>query len=296
MVFHVIPDISREQASSAGLAKISLPVRQSFLLHAHARRAIPRAESLLLHLRSAERRTPLLRQTCTTPPDLLCGEIPLENQMDIEMKGINVFDYEPMVAVGRLEKLWTLTKGSSPATDLPGDIPVLTCPIAATDAPGLESNCRQSCFGFGRIQLDESVLMAIRLQRGDIQVYWVAEMTDPETWAAIDMWKRVRRVPIAFKVEAGDQWRVKFCTPEISSGKLSNEQFRTPDREPTARTWHGLASLVGSGLLQRGATSDIPGLVLRRVFVNALLTERLEPFTKERPVMETRVIVRPAQL
>jgi hypothetical protein len=96
----------------------------------------------------------------------LRGEIPLKNQMDIEMKGMNVFDNEPMVAVGRLEKLWTLRKGSSPATGLPGDIPVLTCPIAASDALCLESNNRQSCFGFGRIQLDESVLMTIRLQLG----------------------------------------------------------------------------------------------------------------------------------
>jgi hypothetical protein len=226
----------------------------------------------------------------------LRGEIPLKNQMDIEMKGMNVLDNEPMVAVGRLEKLWTLRKGSSPATGLPGDIPVLTCPIAASDALCLESNNRQSCFGFGRIQLDESVLMTIRLQLGAVQVYWVAEMTDPEIWAAIDMWKGVRRVPIAFKVEAGDRWRIKFCTPEITSKKLSNEQYRTLDREPSAHTWHGLASLVGSGLLQMGATSDIPGLALRRVFVNALLTERLEPFTKERPLVETRLIVRPAQL
>jgi hypothetical protein len=59
-VFHVAPDFSREQAGSAGLAKISSPVSQSFLLHAHAREAIPRAGNLLLHSRSGERRTPLL--------------------------------------------------------------------------------------------------------------------------------------------------------------------------------------------------------------------------------------------
>ena len=219
-----------------------------------------------------------------------------KSQMDMKMKGKNVSDDEPMVAVGRLEKLRTLRTASSPATGLPGDIPVLTCPIAARDAQCLASNYRHASLGFGRIQLEEGILMTIRLQLGEIQVYWVAEMTDPEIWAAIDMWKRVRRVPIAFKVESGDQWRVKFCTPEISSGKLSNEQFRTPDREPTAHTWHGLASLAGSGLLQMGATSDIPGVGLRRVFVSALLTERLEPFTKQRPLVETQLIVKPAQL
>jgi hypothetical protein len=210
---------------------------------------------------------------------------PSRNQMDIEMKGINVFDDATTVAVGRLEMLRTLTTGSSPAMGFPRDIPALTWPIAAEDAACFATNYRQSSLGFGRIQLERDVLMTIRLQLEDVQVYWVAEMTDPEIWAAIDIWKKVRRVPIAFKFEADDQWRVKLCTPEIPPGRLSNEQYRSPDRAPTAHTWHGLASLVGSGQIQMGASSDIPGVALRHVFVNVLLTKRLEQFTKEQSLV-----------
>jgi hypothetical protein len=43
-----------------------------------------------------------------------------------------------------------------------------------------------------------------------------------------------------------------------------------------------------------GAASDIPRLVLPCVFVNALSTWRLEPFTKKRPLVETRLIAKPA--
>jgi hypothetical protein len=45
---------------------------------------------------------------------------------------------------------------------------------------------------------------------------------------------------------------------------------------------------------QMGAASDISRPALPRVFVNALLTWRLEAFTKERPLVETRLIARPA--
>jgi len=215
--------------------------------------------------------------------------------MDIKMKATSVFDAEGLVAVGTLEKLQSLRTKLNQAAGLPGDIPVLTCPVAATDAHCLASNYGQSSFGFGRMQLEDGMLMTIRLQLGDLQIYWLAEMTDPEVWAAIDMWRRARRVPIGFKVDAGDQRRVKFCAPEVPLGKLDNEQFRTPDREPTAHTWHGIASLAGSGVLQTGATSDIPTVPLRRVFVNAVLTERLQPFTNDRPIVKQRLIVKLAQ-
>jgi len=115
--------------------------------------------------------------------------ISLCNEIETTMKGMNLFDAEGLVAIGTLEKLQSLRPKPNQAAGLPGDIPVLTCPVPSTDAHCLASNYSQSRFGFGRIQLEDGWLMTIRLQLGDLQIYWLAEMTDPEVWAAIDMWR-----------------------------------------------------------------------------------------------------------
>lgn len=48
--------------------------------------------------------------------------------------------------------------------------------------------------------------------------------------------------------------------------------------------WNDLAFLAGSGALQIGATTDIPGVRLEHVSVNVLMTKRLRASTKVIPV------------
>ncbi|MDN7894245.1 hypothetical protein QZM93_37210 [Burkholderia cepacia] len=210
------------------------------------------------------------------------------------MQGIRRFSGgERAVSIGTLEELqsfpvhWKWKQ----AAGMPGNIPVLTCPISMEDYHYLSSNQGRSNFGFGRVQLSNGMLMTIRMQLRGLQVYWLAEMTDPEIWRAIKMWQQAKRVPIVFKIDAGDGWDVTFCAHEIPEEKLSNEDFRTPDREPTWHTWHSLATVAGSGLMQKQATTDIEGVPLWRVLVNAMLTKRLERFINERQSIVPPVIV-----
>ncbi|KML19762.1 MULTISPECIES: hypothetical protein [Burkholderia] len=210
------------------------------------------------------------------------------------MQGIRRFSGgERAVSIGTLEELQSFPMHWKwkQAAGMPGNIPVLTCPISMEDYDYLSSNQGRSNFGFGRVQLSSGMLMTIRMQLRGLQVYWLAEMTDPEIWRAIKMWQQAKRVPIAFKIDAGAGWDVTFCAHEIPEEKLSNEVFRTPDCEPTWHTWHSLATVAGSGLMQKQATTDIEGVPLRRVLVNAMLTKRLERFINERPSIVPPVIV-----
>jgi len=68
------------------------------------------------------------------------------------------------------------------AVGLPDDTPALTCLVTAADAHCLKTNYSASCFGFGYVELDDCVLVTLRLQLGDLQVYWLAEISDPEVW------------------------------------------------------------------------------------------------------------------
>lgn len=77
-----------------------------------------------------------------------------------------------------------------------------------------------------------------------------------------------------FYMQNGDSWDAKFSVVNAPFGALRNEAFRRgANVAPGASTAGKPLSLVASGSLQAGATSDIPGVPLRHVFVNALVTE-----------------------
>ncbi|MCY1558563.1 hypothetical protein D9M68_955100 [compost metagenome] len=55
--------------------------------------------------------------------------------------------------------------------------------------------------------------------------------------------------------------------------------------EPSATTMTQLLRLVSSGILEAEATTDIEGVPLRHVFVNALVTKRVSQFIDQSKVV-----------
>ncbi|WP_432260858.1 hypothetical protein [Cupriavidus sp. TMH.W2] len=189
--------------------------------------------------------------------------------------------------IGKLETLQSLGVQFEQARGLPGNLPVLTCPISEEQKHLLESLGGKSVLGFGCINLfGGSKLKTIRFQMGGLQFYWVADMVDPEVWAAIDMWRTVGRMPLLFRIENGEDWDAKFCVIGGPTGTLSNEAFRNgANRGPSATTVTQLLRLVSSGILEEQATTDIEGVPLRHVFVNALVTKRVSQFIDQSKVV-----------
>ncbi|CAL8477062.1 hypothetical protein [Caballeronia sp. S22] len=168
---------------------------------------------------------------------------------------------------------------------MPADTPVLTCPVAPADAGWLSKSNGRACFGFGFIPREDGLLMTIRAQIGGLQIYWVSEMADPEVWAAIDKWKKVKRVPVLLETQEGERIDHAFGVFDLPAGTLRNEAHRHgPDPVPTAQRLHGIVSYVGSGVLQTRATTDVLGVPLQQVLANVMLTERFAPFVKASPV------------
>ncbi|WP_066739189.1 hypothetical protein [Cupriavidus sp. D384] len=179
------------------------------------------------------------------------------------------------VPVGKLHALQSVGARFKQARGLPGNLPVLTCPIRQEDRRMFGPSYENTNLGFGCIDLEDgSKLQTIRFQMEDLQFYWVADIVDPVMWAAIDVWRIVGRFPFLFYMQNGDTWDATFSVVNAPFGSLRNEAFRRgANVAPSAATATELLSLVASGSLQAGATSDIPGVPLRHVFVNALVTE-----------------------
>lgn len=179
------------------------------------------------------------------------------------------------VPVGQLHALDSVGARFKQARGLPGSLPVLTCPIRQKDRHLFGSSYEKNNVGFGCIDLEDgSKLQTIRFQMGDLQFYWLADMVDPVMWAAIDAWRTVGRFPFMFYMENGKSWDATLGVVNAPHGPLRNEVFRRDvNVAPSASTTGQLLSLVASGKLQGEATSDIPGVPLRHLFLNALITE-----------------------
>lgn len=196
------------------------------------------------------------------------------------MNGIEISDVNPsLIALGRLELLKSFESRPKQSIGLPGDIQVLTCPIAAVDADCFAMTNGQANFGFGTIRLMSGLVQSIRVQVNSVQIYWLADMTDPEVWAAIDMWRQAKHAPVQFSVRGkpGALGHSVFMKAGVPQGVYHNERFRDAPMPPTESIWREMVALADSGILQSQAKTDIEGIPLRRVFVNVLLTERFKP-------------------
>ncbi|MGT2476651.1 hypothetical protein [Paraburkholderia terrae] len=211
------------------------------------------------------------------------------------MKGMNRIPAGMVpVALGRLEELKSFEATFKQAAGLPGDIPVLTFPLRQSEFRCVSQQQQGAGnFGFGRVELEDGLLMSMRLQMGGVQFYWLAEMTDPELWAAIDMWRRYQRIPIALKIEKGNNlWDMAFLTMDIEAEPMRDEKYRcAPRRVATPHDWKTISALV-TGFMQMQATTDIPGIPLEHAFAAGLLTKQFEGVAEQEPLVKKAVIVK----
>jgi hypothetical protein len=174
-------------------------------------------------------------------------------------------------------------------------MPVLMCPVAASDADCFATKEGRGNFGFGAIQLRQGLVQSIRVQVNDVQVYWLTDMTDPEVWSALDIWRKAKQALVQFNVrgEPGELGHSIFLKPGVPRGAYRNEQFRNGPAPSAGNIWGGMSALAQSGILEQQAESDIEGITLRRVFVNVLLTKRFEPCVDFSQMLEKPVNVEP---
>ncbi|CAL8477410.1 hypothetical protein [Caballeronia sp. S22] len=212
------------------------------------------------------------------------------------MNGIEVFDMNPsFIAIGRLELLQSFESRPNQAIGLPDDMPVLMCPVAASDANCFAMKQGQVNFGFGTIRLRQGLVQSIRVQVNNVQIYWLTDMTDPEVWAAMDKWRHAKQALVQFNVrgEPGESGHSLFLKPGVPQGAYRNEQFRNGAAPSAHHIWDGMATLAQTGILEQQAESDIEGVALRRVFVNLLLTERFKPCVDFDEIVEKPARVKP---
>ncbi|KXU96517.1 hypothetical protein CR51_22845 [Caballeronia megalochromosomata] len=204
------------------------------------------------------------------------------------MKGNNAFaSNKRAVALGRLKTLHSLSPRPDMAAGFPDDMPFLTFPLTESEGRCVPKDARRANFGLGHIELEDRVLMTMRLQFEGTQLYWIAEMTDPELWAAIDMWRKYKQVLFGLNIKEGSEWHTLYVGIDFRNERLKDEIFRAgPQRVASAHDWHEMASLV-TGLIQRRATTDIPGVPLKHAFASALLTEQYEDVAREEPLVKS---------
>ncbi|WP_245253872.1 hypothetical protein [Paraburkholderia sp. LEh10] len=197
------------------------------------------------------------------------------------------------VPLGRLEELQSFDERPELARGLPGNIPVLTFPLRLSEAQCLSRNYRGYHFGFGHVETGDGMLLTMRLQLETLQFYWIAQMTDPELWAAIDMWRQEQRIPIGLKIQSGKAWDISFLFLDVPlPTPLTAEKHRcAPQRVVTPHDWKCMAALTG-GLMQIQATSDIPGIPLEHVFASALLTQQFEGVAGKEPLIKMPMVIK----
>ncbi|EKS70219.1 MULTISPECIES: hypothetical protein [unclassified Caballeronia] len=78
---------------------------------------------------------------------------------------------------------------------LPSDLPILTSPTNAKTFKAIGTEHESTCFGFGKMAIDDLDILTLRLQLGGTQIYWLADVTDAEVWQALDKWLKRQVVP-----------------------------------------------------------------------------------------------------
>lgn len=117
--------------------------------------------------------------------------------------------------------------------------------------------------------------MAIKVQLGGTQIIWLADMTDPEIWQAIERWKREKAMPIVVGVKNGDGWNYHTYLVPMPTYKLCIEGdiSKKKPRWHVEALWMGMTSPVIRYTAQARAKSDIEGVTLEHAFVYPLRTE-----------------------
>lgn len=154
-----------------------------------------------------------------------------------------------------------------------GPVLVAHCNLARYQA---EANDRAS-IGFGRIAGPGFSVLTIRSQIGSRQIYWLANPSEPRLWSTIDTWRANRQAPTLLVENGMAMYSVHEIDWTPGKSKSRTDDMRVEcGRDNSAAFLSFATRLAASGLLEKAATTDLPGVPLSHVEVNVLMTERLK--------------------
>jgi hypothetical protein len=207
------------------------------------------------------------------------------------MNDATMFDgNDELFQFGTLLPLWTFKLRPEQTSGFPDSTPVLTCAVTNNEADCLETEHSDSYITFEWVKTGDFISLNICLYLGYTRVYWVVDISDPEIYEAIELWKRAGKVPIAFFAREGEARRqlhhvarMPPFNPEVGSS------WSEPCHEPTARRWKAMTVLLNAWCRLPYITEVIVGTPLRHALGNVLLTKRWERLANEGIVATSRI-------
>ncbi|ALL67862.1 hypothetical protein K788_0001021 [Paraburkholderia caribensis MBA4] len=190
------------------------------------------------------------------------------------------------VQIGFVQKACDFTRTSKSASAMKPDTPVL---VSSVDLNRYLSLARvDGSFGFGHFRFEDRIVLSMRFQSGSAQIYWLADAADPSVWDAIDVMKKNEEVGFMLEEGARGAFVPYTLLPHQEDIRiLRAESLSHPDGLSDAAV-----ELANSGLVQKNATTDIPGIKLEYVHVNVLASESvarvLEALQASFPVRDER--------
>jgi len=187
---------------------------------------------------------------------------------------------------GTLVPLWLFKPRPRKLEKLGENTPVLTCsaPTSITDL--LASGQEEACLTFGSYEFAASVFIRLRVR--DVELYWLVDISDPEVWEAIDMWKTEGRVPILFETGCAGQECLTFGAFDMppSTAPFEYHGWFGKGEKPDAFIWDGMVEWAEGCPLQSDEISELPAVTFRASFTRVLLTQRWQKYLNERSASE----------
>jgi len=187
---------------------------------------------------------------------------------------------------GTLVPLWLFKPRPRKLGKLRENTPVLTCSAPASITDLLTSGQEEACLTFGSYEFAASVFIRLRVR--DVELHWLVDISDPEVWEAIDMWKTAGRVPVLFETGYAGQECLTFGAFDMppNTDPFEYHGWFGKGDEPDAFIWDGMVALAEGGPLQSDQISELPVVPFRASFTMVVLTQRWQKYLNERSASE----------
>jgi hypothetical protein len=164
--------------------------------------------------------------------------------------------------------------------------PVLTCSAPASITDLLTDGQEEARLTFGSFEFAASVFIRLRVR--DVELYWLVDISDPEVWEAIDIWKMAGCVPILFETGCAGQECLTLGAFDMPSNTHPFEYhgWFGKGEEPDAFIWDGMVTLAEGGPLQSDEISELPVVPYRASFTMVVLTQRWQKYLNQRSAGE----------
>ncbi|MBY4706632.1 hypothetical protein K6V18_16540 [Ralstonia insidiosa] len=130
------------------------------------------------------------------------------------MKRMNDFG-DGVHAVGSL----TFFMKFCPTPEIPHGMPIsvaaLTCSMNAASLASLPEDLSPATMTFESVVLGRHPVIKMKLSVGELEVLWLADAQDQDTWQDIYLWKESKFLPIVIGVELDNEWVYRTYMPEM---------------------------------------------------------------------------------